>query len=363
MPYKVARQAFDRLLLENTPSEPVVSASAVEGRTRSASEAATAATQKDKHVLNLRVTRRTSDERLAEIKGKFLELLEAFRAQIRHDPATAHQLFKFVVEHTAYKARYGDLKKCLAYGAKHDWFAPMKRRTLKKATSEGPEELLKTENLTRIDNEPSNKQPLAKTSAAPEQPHDHVPPLCADQLSIDLLTPPTELEWATKPNGHTHRGLDKIIADHYAYMQKPYRGQFLKFCRANRLAENKLWSQLFEVDIADCAYLNFDPKFPLSYSANAKPSKKRYAETLQGMDSCLRDHYLSLGRLDEYYVDKQSRFLEYCDENAFNDYTVMISEPVLCDTPNFSGMAPMNMTGHARRSAGREVGVLAHRHG
>ena len=45
-------------------------------------------------------------------KDKFLELLEAFRVQIQHDPASAHQLFNYVVEHTAYKARYGDLKKC-----------------------------------------------------------------------------------------------------------------------------------------------------------------------------------------------------------------------------------------------------------
>lgn len=122
--YKVARQAFDRMIVENTPSEPT----AIEGRTRSASSVTSSAT----NILSLRVTRRTSDERLSEIKSKFLELLESFRKEIRHDPRDAHQLFTFVTEHTPYKARHGDLAKCLSYGAKHEWYAPMKRKTLKK---------------------------------------------------------------------------------------------------------------------------------------------------------------------------------------------------------------------------------------
>lgn len=133
VPYKEARQAFDRMVVENTPSS-ADAAAAIEGRTRSASEAATA-TAKSEQVLNLRVTRRTSAERLREIRAKFLELLSAFRAQIRHDPASAHQLFTFVAEHTPYKARYADLKKCLTYGAAHEWFTPMKRRALRKAKS------------------------------------------------------------------------------------------------------------------------------------------------------------------------------------------------------------------------------------
>jgi len=128
VPYKIARQAFDKMIVENTPSADATSTTA-EGRRASIS----ATTQKDTHILSLRVTRRSSDERIAEIKAKFLELLESFRAQIRHDPRDAHQLFTFVVEHTPYKARYGDLAKCLSYGAKHGWYAPMKRKTLKKA--------------------------------------------------------------------------------------------------------------------------------------------------------------------------------------------------------------------------------------
>jgi len=125
VPYKIARQAFDKMIVENTPSKAT---STAEGRRASIS----ATTQKDSHILSLRVTRRSSDERIAEIKAKFLELLESFRAQIRHDPRDAHQLFTFVVEHTPYKARYGDLAKCLKYGAKHGWYAPMKRKSLKK---------------------------------------------------------------------------------------------------------------------------------------------------------------------------------------------------------------------------------------
>ena len=144
-------------------------------------------------------------------------------------------------------------------------------------------------------------------------------------FGIDPLAHEKNAEWS-KPDGQTHRGLDKIIGEYYALMQQPYHGQFLQFCDDNELDESHLWSQLFELDVADCAYLRFDCNFPLSYKTYVKPSKRRYPETIAGIDSCLRDHYLSLDAMNQYHedadADGQSIFARFCDENGFDDFEV-----------------------------------------
>merc|ERR1712154_608251 len=78
-------------------------------------------------ILVLKVTKYTSDDDLVFIKAKFLELLQAFRSSILHDPVSPLQLFNFINEDTQYKVRYGDVKKCYNYAVKHKWFQPMKR--------------------------------------------------------------------------------------------------------------------------------------------------------------------------------------------------------------------------------------------
>eukprot|EP00483_Globobulimina_turgida_P002283 UN02285 len=86
------------------------------------------------NMLVLKVTKYTSFEELQLIKAKFLQLLQAFRQSILHDPANSLQLFNFINEDTKYKVRYGDVKKCYNYAVKHKWFKPMKRmrKTMRK---------------------------------------------------------------------------------------------------------------------------------------------------------------------------------------------------------------------------------------
>merc|ERR1712154_478588 len=124
--YKQARLAFDRIKKEK---ETV----SMEGsHTRSNTDLGL----KSKHlkkkkecddILVLKVTKYTSDDDLVFIKAKFLELLQAFRSSILHDPVSPLQLFNFINEDTEYKVRYGDVKKCYNYAVKHKWFKPMKR--------------------------------------------------------------------------------------------------------------------------------------------------------------------------------------------------------------------------------------------
>merc|ERR1712244_160926 len=92
-------------------------------------------------ILVLKVTKYTSDDDLVFIKSKFLELLQAFRSSILHDPVSPLQLFNFINEDTEYKVRYGDVKKCYNYAVKHKWFKPMKRmkKVKKKQVQKQPE--------------------------------------------------------------------------------------------------------------------------------------------------------------------------------------------------------------------------------
>jgi len=89
-------------------------------------------------VLILKVTKYTSSKDLAEIKIKFLELLQTFRSTILDDPASALQLFNFINERTKFKVKHGDVVSCYDYAVKHEWFEPMKRM-YKKTKSENNE--------------------------------------------------------------------------------------------------------------------------------------------------------------------------------------------------------------------------------
>jgi len=143
--YKEARIAFDRIFASKTISSP----SPIEGRSRSntdlglKSSSSLCSTSSLRNIkesptksgdnnnvkidLVLKVTKYTSDSDLSFIKSKFIELLDAFRKSILHDPASPLQLFNFINEDTEYRVRYGDVKKCYNYAVKHKWFVPMKR--------------------------------------------------------------------------------------------------------------------------------------------------------------------------------------------------------------------------------------------
>jgi len=154
--YKEARTAFDRITKDRASA--TTSPLPIEGRRRSVTSLSdlslknasrsttspvfdtqsTPAEDSGKVEIRLKIGKYTADEELDGIKTLFLECLNAFRASILHDPRNAVQLFNFINEDTTYRVRYGDVKSCYTYAARHDWFTPMKR--MKKVVTDGAAE-------------------------------------------------------------------------------------------------------------------------------------------------------------------------------------------------------------------------------
>jgi len=131
----------------------------------------------------------------------------------------------------------------------------------------------------------------------------------------------------SKPNGQTHDGLDEIINEYYARMKKEYTRQFLTFCSVNGMSEKELQRKLFD-DHTECEYLDFDKDFPfiskdqlddVGQIKNGLDLKRcyhplrRHPQTIRGIESCLRDHYESLGAADQFCnaSDQRSIFEEW----------------------------------------------------
>eukprot|EP01084_Bolivina_argentea_P020010 37239_1 len=139
-------------------------------------------------------------------------------------------------------------------------------------------------------------------------------------FNFDHFSPKHSLIFPRKENGKTFEGMNTIIAKYYEYMQdKTYfkndsRGKFLAFAENKNLKQSDFWSQLFELPINKCIYLQFDKKFPLYYRKNKKPTR-RYTPDIAGIDAALYDYYLSLGYGNNYFdSDNIGKFKAYCEE-------------------------------------------------
>jgi len=127
---------------------------------------------------------------------------------------------------------------------------------------------------------------------------------------VQKPVPPTFAK--SKPNGQTHAGLDEIIRQYYIRMQRKYTKQFLAFCDKNQMSEKELKHKLFD-DHTECEYLAFDEQFPFTMRKHADNAesiqnpwdhkrifhpRRRYPQTIRGLELCLRDHYRSVDDAD-----------------------------------------------------------------
>jgi len=121
--FKAARDAFTRISKERIVSE-------VEGGATSDTETYFILKKQgndNETILKLKIDKNTSTEQLEQIKTKFIELLQCFRAIICDDPRSPLHFYNFINDRTKYKVSHGDVQYVYKYALEQEWFEPMKR--------------------------------------------------------------------------------------------------------------------------------------------------------------------------------------------------------------------------------------------